>query len=135
MLGTQTFGKGSVQTLIPLPGNGAIRLTTARYYTPSGRSIQGLGITPNVDGRGEPHAGAAFRPAHEADLLHVLTNEGSAATPPPPPVGAAAVAQRIPKLPPAGLARNSTTKPATDFQLQQALVLVRAMALPQAASR
>ena len=43
LLGTRSFGKGSVQTVIPLPGNGAMRLTTARYYTPSGRSIQGAG--------------------------------------------------------------------------------------------
>ena len=49
LLGTRSFGKGSVQTVIPLPGNGAMRLTTARYYTPSGRSIQGLGITPDVE--------------------------------------------------------------------------------------
>ena len=48
LVGTRSFGKGSVQTVIPLPGNGAIRLTTARYYTPSGRSIQGLGIAPDV---------------------------------------------------------------------------------------
>jgi carboxyl-terminal processing protease len=49
VLGTQSFGKGSVQTIIPLPGHGAMRLTTARYYTPSGRSIQGKGITPDID--------------------------------------------------------------------------------------
>ncbi len=48
LLGTRSFGKGSVQTVIPLPGNGAMRLTTARYYTPSGRSIQGLGVAPDV---------------------------------------------------------------------------------------
>lgn len=48
VLGTQSFGKGSVQTVIPLPGNGAMRLTTARYYTPSGRSIQAKGITPDI---------------------------------------------------------------------------------------
>ena len=48
LLGTRSFGKGSVQTVIPLPGNGAIRLTTARYYTPSGHSIQGLGIAPDA---------------------------------------------------------------------------------------
>jgi carboxyl-terminal processing protease len=47
LLGTQSFGKGSVQTIIPLDGHGALRLTTARYYTPSGRSIQGTGITPD----------------------------------------------------------------------------------------
>ena len=49
VVGTRSFGKGSVQTIIPLGGNGAVRLTTARYYTPSGRSIQAKGIDPNVE--------------------------------------------------------------------------------------
>jgi carboxyl-terminal processing protease len=48
LLGTKSFGKGSVQTIIPLPGHGAMRLTTARYYTPSGRSIQAKGIDPDI---------------------------------------------------------------------------------------
>ena len=48
ILGTKSFGKGSVQTIIPLSGQGAIRLTTARYYTPSGRSIQATGIDPDI---------------------------------------------------------------------------------------
>jgi carboxyl-terminal processing protease len=48
LVGTQSFGKGSVQTIIPLAENGALRLTTALYYTPSGKSIQGKGITPDV---------------------------------------------------------------------------------------
>lgn len=48
VLGTKSFGKGSVQTIIPLSGHGAIRLTTARYYTPSGRSIQASGIEPDI---------------------------------------------------------------------------------------
>ncbi|HTQ14920.1 MAG TPA: S41 family peptidase [Rhizomicrobium sp.] len=49
VIGMTSFGKGSVQTIIPLsPGNGALRLTTARYYTPSGHSIQALGITPDI---------------------------------------------------------------------------------------
>jgi carboxyl-terminal processing protease len=48
VLGTQTFGKGSVQTILPLEENSAIRLTTARYYTPNGRSIQATGITPDI---------------------------------------------------------------------------------------
>ncbi len=83
LLGTSSFGKGSVQTVIPLPGNGAMRLTTARYYTPSGRSIQGLGITPDVPvaetreetaavragarGRPEPRAEEPRRHARRAD--------------------------------------------------------------------
>src|SRR3954466_400051 len=48
VMGTKSFGKGSVQTIIPLAGHGAMRLTTARYYTPSGRSIQAKGIDPDV---------------------------------------------------------------------------------------
>ena len=48
IMGTQSFGKGSVQTIIPLKGHGALRLTTALYYTPSGRSIQDQGISPDV---------------------------------------------------------------------------------------
>jgi carboxyl-terminal processing protease len=48
IIGTRSFGKGSVQTIIPLGSNGALRLTTARYYTPSGRSIQAKGIAPEV---------------------------------------------------------------------------------------
>ena len=47
-MGTQTFGKGSVQTILPLGNNSAIKLTTARYYTPNGRSIQAKGIAPDV---------------------------------------------------------------------------------------
>ena len=49
VVGTPSFGKGSVQTVIPLPGHGAMRLTTARYYTPSGRSIQAKGIEPDIE--------------------------------------------------------------------------------------
>ena len=49
IMGTKSFGKGSVQTIIPLPGDGAMRLTTSRYYTPSGNSIQATGITPDVE--------------------------------------------------------------------------------------
>jgi carboxyl-terminal processing protease len=48
VVGTKSFGKGSVQTVMPLRGEGAMRLTTARYYTPSGRSIQALGVSPDI---------------------------------------------------------------------------------------
>ena len=48
MVGTKTFGKGSVQTVVPLAGKVAMRLTTARYFTPSGRSIQAMGVSPDI---------------------------------------------------------------------------------------
>ena len=48
VVGEKSFGKGSVQTVMPLRGSGAMRLTTARYYTPSGRSIQALGVSPDI---------------------------------------------------------------------------------------
>jgi carboxyl-terminal processing protease len=49
IVGTKTFGKGSVQTILPLPEGAGLRMTTARYYTPNGRSIQATGITPDVE--------------------------------------------------------------------------------------
>jgi carboxyl-terminal processing protease len=133
LVGTRSFGKGSVQTVIPFPGNGAVRLTTARYYTPSGRSIQGRGIAPDIlvaETRDEaPH----FDPEHEADLNHMLKSEGG--TPEPrvaqrtdlPPI-----VQKIPNKPPKDFPESDPTKPdATDFQLQQALVVANAMAATQ----
>jgi carboxyl-terminal processing protease len=73
ILGTKSFGKGSVQTIIPLDGHGALRLTTARYYTPSGRSIQALGITPDeVVALPRQEATADGESIHEADLRGAL---------------------------------------------------------------
>src|SRR5881394_1363050 len=71
VMGTQTFGKGSVQTIMPLGNNTAIKLTTARYYTPSGRSIQALGITPDV--MVEDPSDTLVR-VREADLQRHLEN-------------------------------------------------------------
>jgi carboxyl-terminal processing protease len=80
LLGTKSFGKGSVQTIIPLDGHGALRLTTARYYTPSGRSIQGQGIEPDkVVMPPKNQVSAEAETVHEADLRGALSN-GSAAT-------------------------------------------------------
>ena len=81
LLGTRSFGKGSVQTVMPLPGNGAMRLTTARYYTPSGRSIQGLGITPDVEVASSRTEPPRFGPEREADLRGALRNQGGTAQP------------------------------------------------------
>ncbi|MGM0421606.1 MAG: S41 family peptidase [Pseudomonadota bacterium] len=77
VLGTQSFGKGSVQTVITLPGHGAMRLTTARYYTPSGTSIQATGITPDIKIERVAvvgHTDASGRMS-EADLRGSLEND------------------------------------------------------------
>ncbi len=76
IMGTRSFGKGSVQTIVPLPGQGAMRLTTSRYYTPSGRSIQAKGIDPDIvieQSRVEPINQGSRR--SEADLRGALTND------------------------------------------------------------
>jgi carboxyl-terminal processing protease len=75
IMGQSTFGKGSVQTILPLGNNTAIKLTTARYYTPNGRSIQARGIIPDIlldDGANERTAGLKLR---EADLTKHLTDD------------------------------------------------------------
>ncbi|MFT3690710.1 S41 family peptidase [Paenirhodobacter sp.] len=82
VVGTKSFGKGSVQTVIPIKGEGAMRLTTARYYTPSGRSIQALGIAPDIVVQ-QPEAAPAseedqekdaVKTRSEADLRGILSN-------------------------------------------------------------
>jgi carboxyl-terminal processing protease len=76
LVGTKSFGKGSVQTIIPVSGGGAMRLTTARYYTPSGRSIQALGIEPDITVQQAKLEKLAGGPGvHEADLKGALLNE------------------------------------------------------------
>ncbi|MHA3916241.1 S41 family peptidase [Halovulum sp. GXIMD14793] len=87
VVGTKSFGKGSVQTIVPLQGNGAMRLTTARYYTPSGRSIQNLGVAPDIiveqpqpdttsaENAGEDEESIANRNRSEADLRGSLSND------------------------------------------------------------
>jgi carboxyl-terminal processing protease len=135
LLGTRSFGKGSVQTVIPLPGNGAMRLTTARYYTPSGRSIQGLGITPDVTVHESREEQPRFGPERESDLNHVLKNQGGTGEVVlPPRTDLPPIAKEIPDKPPEGFPKFDPAKPdQTDFQLQQAVVLARAMAAQKTA--
>jgi len=74
VMGTQTFGKGSVQTILPLSNSTAIKLTTARYYTPNGRSIQAKGIVPDVIVDESPNGDTRER-IREADLDRHLDND------------------------------------------------------------
>ncbi|MCC6983389.1 MAG: S41 family peptidase [Bauldia sp.] len=107
VLGTRSFGKGSVQTIIPLGPNGAMRLTTARYYTPSGRSIQAVGIVPDIEviqELPEELRNLGIEARGEASLRGHLGNEDGEAT------GSLAY------VPP---------NPANDVQLQYALSLLR----------
>jgi carboxyl-terminal processing protease len=115
VIGTQTFGKGSVQTIMPLGNSTAIKLTTARYYTPSGRSIQAKGITPDVIVE-EPGASPQTR-LREADLERHLENDrdaeaGKKGTP---------RARLAPAVPAAALPKPIEMGSKDDFQLAQAL--------------
>jgi carboxyl-terminal processing protease len=144
LLGTRSFGKGSVQTIIPLAGHGAMRLTTARYYTPSGASIQGKGIEPDImveQAKIETIAGPALR--HEADLPGALSN-------PTAPKPSAKPEEKKPeekkpdaKAAPEGAAPSSESgaegegKPTAsgeDYQLSRAVDLLRGLALFNARS-
>lgn len=113
ILGTRTFGKGSVQTIIPLSGHGAIRLTTARYYTPSGRSIQAKGIDPDIvveQAKLEKITQPERR--REENLRGRLDNPGGGN-------GGG----------PGGVAEKKEAKGPDDYQLSRALDLLRGIAL------
>ncbi len=114
VIGTQTFGKGSVQTIMPLGNSTAIKLTTARYYTPNGRSIQAKGITPDIICE-EPGASAAAR-LRESDLERHLDNDREAQA------DKAKGAPRVsPALPGSELPKPTELGSKDDFQLAQAL--------------
>ena len=119
ILGTRSFGKGSVQTIIPLPGEAAMRLTTARYYTPSGRSIQATGIEPDIlveAGTIELSSDAARR--REEDLRGRLDSERVRADETP---NAAEQSE--------GISDSQQDTVQRDYQLQRALDLIRGVAL------
>jgi carboxyl-terminal processing protease len=143
LLGTRSFGKGSVQTIIQLPGHGAMRLTTARYYTPSGRSIQAKGIEPDIIV--EPakiERLAVSENLHEADLPGALKNTDANAGPPahrnaPAGLGDQGV-NPAPNVPPGTTpvsAPDSTDIDASvmgtsrDYQLARAVDMLRGLAL------
>lgn len=101
LVGTKTFGKGSVQTIIPLPGGAGLRVTTARYYTPAGKSIQALGITPDVEVPFVPYDAAASdktaaKPRlREADLKNHITGGEEEEILPEEPVDATNYQKRL----------------------------------------
>lgn len=113
ILGTKSFGKGSVQTIMPMQANSAIRLTTARYYTPSGRSIQGTGIEPDIIVRPATVERLAQRGRRsEASLRGALQND--------------TVDDGLDED---GEATERTTQDIDDYQLARALDLIQGLAL------
>jgi carboxyl-terminal processing protease len=131
IMGTQTFGKGSVQTILPLGNNTAIKLTTARYYTPGGRSIQAKGIEPDilVEDPSTSNDEAMFH-LREADLdKHLINDKPSESKP----------STTGKSTPPAPSSKGTeTAKPApadfgskNDYQLNQALNLLKGIQILQ----
>jgi len=136
ILGTKSFGKGSVQTIIPVPGQGAMRLTTARYFTPSGRSIQAKGIEPDilVEPSKIEKIGGQER-LHESDLKGALKNPDdvakaaatkAAATPKDP---AAAKDPDVAVPVPGDVVDPTASAKADDYQLTRALDLLKGVSL------
>jgi carboxyl-terminal processing protease len=108
VMGTSSFGKGSVQTIMPISGQGAIRLTTARYYTPAGTSIQAKGITPDIEvQQANVELLEDTNGRREADLRGRLEGEAGAAD----------------------LDEDAVLVDSTDYQLARAIDLLRGIAL------
>lgn len=124
ILGTDSFGKGSVQTIVPIPGHGAIRLTTARYYTPSGRSIQQKGIEPDIYVEEAKIERVDRGPRRrEADLRGALQNPDRA------PGTAPGAQPDQPKPEDAPAATPGSLPPEEDYQLLRGIDLLRGIAL------
>ena len=119
VMGTQTFGKGSVQTIMPLGNSTAIKLTTARYYTPNGRSIQAKGITPDIIVE-EPGANPAAR-LREADLSRHLSGAPGEKPAEDGRKDAPRAKPAAPAVPTEEQRKPIELGSAEDFQLQQAL--------------
>ena len=134
IMGVQTFGKGSVQTVLPLGNNTGIKLTTARYYTPGGRSIQAKGIVPDIVVEDPASAGrdsGIFR-LHEADLDRHLINDKLSDEKPSAP------SKKLPAPDSKPDNKEDTTKfvptefgSKNDYQLNQALNLLKGMRILQ----
>jgi carboxyl-terminal processing protease len=127
VVGNRTFGKGSVQTIVPLNNGTAVKLTTARYYTPNGRSIQAEGIVPDIELENVRLADveATFEAVKEADLTRHLQNGEvkPEETVPVPPV----------KVPDDNEPKESLAR--SDYQLYEALNLLKGLAIQQERER
>jgi carboxyl-terminal processing protease len=136
LLGTRTYGDGNIETLIPLDSGGAIRLTTARFMTPSGREIQGKGLIPDLvvtPIKLEKLAGGEG--LHEADLPGALKNpdQPTSGAPPAAPNGGAAAVTPLTRATPSVATREIGA--ADDEQLTEAVDILRGLAVfnPRAA--
>ena len=131
ILGIKSFGKGSVQTIIPLPQNGAIRLTTARYYTPSGRSIQAKGIEPDIQVAMQRVETVEDRGRRsESDLRGALDHSGQGRVDPSSRERKPEGEQPPASAPPVG-ADGQPVASFDDYQLSRALDLLRGISLYQ----
>ena len=127
VVGTQSFGKGSVQTILPLNNGTAIKLTTARYFTPNGRSIQAKGITPDIAVE-EATVSASDGPKlelREADLDRHLINNQDGTTKADKPKDAKKDKSGKPELEPGEIVSKN------DYQFNQALILLKGLYLLQ----
>jgi carboxyl-terminal processing protease len=122
IMGIQSFGKGSVQTILPMNNGSAIKLTTARYFTPNGRSIQAKGIVPDItiDDGSDPSLSL-----HEADLKRHLSNptdaKGNADSKTPDEAKSRAAAEKLKEEKHAEARGPIEPTSKDDFQFQQAL--------------
>jgi carboxyl-terminal processing protease len=132
VLGERTFGKGSVQTILPLGNGAAVKLTTARYYTPNGRSIQAEGIKPDIELKSlkvaEDSVDAAL--IKEADLTGHLQNDGGNGAEPPATDDAESP---LPPTPQTTVGSDSELAK-DDYQLYEALNMLKGMTLLQSRS-
>lgn len=119
IMGTQSFGKGSVQSIIPMKGNAALKLTTARYYTPSGRSIQAKGIVPDVEVPNITPLPAKEKGMEikEKDLEKSLASDGKQDAP----------QSKTQESPHGGAAKDTDLQ--KDYQLRRALELLQSLSM------
>ncbi|MGD7034210.1 S41 family peptidase [Methylotuvimicrobium buryatense] len=118
IMGEKSFGKGSVQTVLPTSGGAAVKLTTARYFTPSGRSIQAEGIEPDIQldrFKLESVEGPDFKPVKEADLSRHLTNGNRS--------------KKKPETKDTEQDQEKSKLEITDYPLHEALMLLKGIAI------